>query len=72
MVVDSKELEKHTYDTNIHIQNRNNIKYLIMSKEIKLALIIGAGFVVGGIMQSFIQPMLMKKAVKEVAEEGGE
>ena len=43
-----------------------------MSKEVKLALIIGAGFVVGGILQSFIHPLLMNKAVNDVAEESGE
>tara|TARA_R100001015_G_C4470573_1_gene54384 strand:+ start:110 stop:241 length:132 start_codon:yes stop_codon:yes gene_type:complete len=41
-----------------------------MSKEVKLALIIGCGFVIGGVIQSFLQPMLMKKSVKETITEG--
>ena len=41
-----------------------------MSKEVKLALIVGAGIVIGNIVQAFIQPMITKKAVAKAIEEG--
>jgi len=39
-----------------------------MSKEVKLALIIGVGFVIGGIIQGIIQPMIMKGNVEKALD----
>jgi hypothetical protein len=40
-----------------------------MNKDLKLALIIGVGFVIGGIIQAFVQPMIAKKQIKDVITE---
>ena len=39
-----------------------------MSKEVKLALIVAGGFVIGGIVQAMVQPMVMNMINKNNAQ----